>query len=283
MILDLVIDGGDFAFHLDHRNIVGSGGVGYNILDITADRVPDLPLEIFQMEGAETMQLHKGAIIRDGKTDCATNRHRYAEIRESWVIYIKEWHTKFHLEHLGQIDKVDLGLEWCAAPIGQPHKTGKDRKILCVQNPVTGAFDVFLLGSVVLGVHEYCNFTVPDPQGRSPADGVLSDSLARGDPGRMPFPNQIGWLIAADLVHQTGRPFVPENAHIPPPSDTFCEYSPKGIAAYTNPFSWIPGLLLGSGSCRNSSKNDKSKIDKYDTCAGSSPLLYFLVNPFFVG
>ena len=116
-----------------------------------------------------------------------------------------------------------------------------------------------------------------------PTFQIHPSSLARGDPGRMPFPNQIGWLIAADLVHQTGRPFVPENAHIPPPSDTFCEYSPKGIAAYTNPFSWIPGLLLGSGSCRNSSKNDKSKIDKYDTCAGSSPLLYFLVNPFFVG
>ena len=214
IILDLVIDGGDFAFHLDHWNIVGSGGVGHNILDITTDRVPDLPLEIFQMEGAETMQFHKGSIIRDGKADCATNRHRYAEIRESWVIYIEEWHTKFHLEHLGQIDKVDLGLEWCAAPIGQSHKTGKDGKILCVQNPVTGAFDVFLLGSVVLGVHEYCNFTVPDPQGRPPADGVLSRSLARGDPGRMPFPNQIGWLIAADLVYKAASLFVFEEKHV---------------------------------------------------------------------
>ena len=203
VILDCIVDLCNFAFELDHRNTVCCRCIGYAVFDIPAGSITNLLLEIVKAEIVQPMQLDKLSVIRNAETDSTSHGNRNTKIRKPRIIYIKEGDPEFYLNDLGKVDEINLCLKWCAPLVCQPDKTCKNGEVCCFKNLVKRTFNEVLHSAVLLPVYKNSDFSVLYPQRRTPSNSVFSVSLTKLHAGRMPFPDQIGWLITADFVHES--------------------------------------------------------------------------------
>ena len=214
------IDFRQFALNLHYRDTVLFGNVGHNAFHRLDHRIPDLTPKILQVKVFQLMQSDKLLIVRNLKADAPPHRHRHPEIQKTGVEQIKIGNAEFHLEQLGQIDKIDLRLKGAVAVIKAPQKACENGEVPRLQNHITGTLYVLLYIALRLRIDQNRHRTLLHPQRRPPPNGVGPSALLRVRPRRVPFPNQIGGLITADNVHKAAIFFV-KKAHQSPSSTSF--------------------------------------------------------------
>ena len=134
------------------------------------------------------MQLDELPVVLDLETNCSSHCNRNTEIRESWIGNFEVWNCKPCLNDASKIDEINLRLERSPAVIGKSNQISQNRKVLCICNAVERTFNKVLQRPVAMLVDKYCNLTVFDTEGRTPADGVFPFTVSAC---WTPLPNQI--------------------------------------------------------------------------------------------
>ena len=171
--LQLLADQICFSIQMNNRDVLCSWDVRHNILRIADDSITDLLLEILQRELCQPMQFDELSIVLNLKSNCSSHRDRNTEIGESWICNFEVRNCEPCLNDAGKIDEINLRLERSSAVIGKSNQISQNRKVLCICNAVERTFNKVLQRPVAMLVDKYCNLTVFDTEGRTPADGVF--------------------------------------------------------------------------------------------------------------